>query len=105
MRRLATAVVAATLWAGIAAAEQPLPNPTILLIHPYAAGGPADLLARPIAERMSAVLGAPVVVESRPGAGTAIAAALVARADADGYTIFIGRSQPQKPASSHGQNT
>ena len=92
MRRLATAVLAVTLWAGIAAAAQQFPNHTIVLVNPYAAGGPADLLARPIAERMSAVLGAPVVIESRPGAGTAIAAALVARADPDGYTIFIGGS-------------
>src|SRR5271154_5568021 len=90
MQRLATAIVVATLWGGVAASAQSFPNRPIVLINPYASGGPADLMARPIAQRMSAVLGTPVVVESRPGAGTAIGAALVARAEPDGYTLFLG---------------
>jgi tripartite-type tricarboxylate transporter receptor subunit TctC len=90
MQRLATAIVVATLWGGVAQGAQPFPSHAIVLINPYAAGGPADVMARPIAERMSAILGTPVVVESRPGAGTAIGAAVVARAEPDGYTLFIG---------------
>jgi tripartite-type tricarboxylate transporter receptor subunit TctC len=62
------------------------------LINPYAAGGPADLLARTVAEGMSETLGRPVVVENRPGAGTAIGARHVAQAKPDGYTLFIGGS-------------
>jgi tripartite-type tricarboxylate transporter receptor subunit TctC len=62
------------------------------LINPYAAGGPADLLARTVAEGMSETLGRPVVVENRPGAGTAIGARAAALANPDGYTLFLGGS-------------
>jgi tripartite-type tricarboxylate transporter receptor subunit TctC len=72
------------------AAAQTFPERTITLINPYAAGGPADLLARAVADGMSEVLGRSVVVESRPGAGTAIGARAVAQAKPDGYTLFIG---------------
>ena len=67
---LASVMVAAT-----AALAQAYPERPITLINPYAAGGPADVLARTVAEGMGSILGKPVVVESRPGAGTAIAAA------------------------------
>jgi tripartite-type tricarboxylate transporter receptor subunit TctC len=90
MLRLAVAVCA--LWLTAALGAPSFPNRSIILINPYAAGGPADLLARPIADGMSAVLGTPVVVESRPGAGTVIGAATVAHAAPDGYTLFIGGS-------------
>lgn len=83
------AVVAVGLLVGGAVNAQPFPSRPITLINPYAAGGPADLLARTIAEGMSATLGAPVIVESRPGAGTAIGATAVARAKPDGYTLLI----------------
>jgi tripartite-type tricarboxylate transporter receptor subunit TctC len=73
-------------------AAQTFPSRAITLINPYAAGGPADLLARTVAEGMSATLGQPVVVENKVGAGTAIAAAYVAHAKPDGYTLFIGGS-------------
>jgi tripartite-type tricarboxylate transporter receptor subunit TctC len=74
------------------AAAQSFPERPITLINPYAAGGPADLLARTVADGMSEVLGRPVVVENRPGAGTAIGARAVAQAKPDGYTLFIGGS-------------
>jgi tripartite-type tricarboxylate transporter receptor subunit TctC len=89
MRWAVAAAMLTCLSAGTADA-QPYPSRPITLINPYAAGGPADLLARTVAEGMSATLGAPVVVESRPGAGTAIGATAVARAKPDGYTLFIG---------------
>lgn len=73
-------------------AAQPYPTRTITLINPYAAGGPADLLARTVAEGMSAALGQSVIVENKVGAGTTIAAAYVAHAQPDGYTLFIGGS-------------
>jgi tripartite-type tricarboxylate transporter receptor subunit TctC len=73
-------------------AAQPYPTRTITLINPYAAGGPADLLARTVAEGMGAALGQSVIVENKVGAGTTIAAAYVAHAQPDGYTLFIGGS-------------
>jgi len=66
------------------------PDRPIILINPYAAGGPADLLARSIAEGIGSVLGGTVAVENRPGAGTAVGAAAATRAKPDGYTLFIG---------------
>ena len=92
MKRIA-AVIALVLVASSAdLAAQTFPSRTITLVNPYAAGGPADLLARTVAEGMSAAFGQPVIVENRVGAGTAIAAAYVARAQPDGYTLFIGGS-------------
>ena len=92
MKRLAFTILAAvSMFAGHAVAQS-FPERTITLINPYAAGGPADLLARTVAEGMSEALGKPVVVENRAGAGTAIGARAVATANPDGYTLFIGGS-------------
>ncbi len=65
-------------FTGRDAIAQSYPTRNITLINPYAAGGPADLLARMVAEGMSAALGQSVTVENKTGAGTAIAAAYVA---------------------------
>lgn len=96
MKRLAFAILATSMFAtsivvGTAAAQS-FPERPITLINPYAAGGPADLLARTVADGMSEVLGKPVMVENRAGAGTAIGARAVATANPDGYTLFIGGS-------------
>jgi tripartite-type tricarboxylate transporter receptor subunit TctC len=89
-------LVVAVLFAMAAPFEhafaQSFPERTVTLINPYAAGGPADLLARTVAEGMSETLGRPVVVENRPGAGTAIGARAAALANPDGYTLFLGGS-------------
>jgi tripartite-type tricarboxylate transporter receptor subunit TctC len=92
MKRIAA--LAALVWIALTGqlAAQNYPTRTITLVNPYAAGGPADLLARTVAEGMAAALGQPVVVENRVGAGTALAAAYVAHAQPDGYTLFIGGS-------------
>ncbi len=66
------------------------PTKTIQLVVGMAAGGPADLSTRIIAEGISKELGVPVVVENNPGAAASVAAALVARAKPDGYTISTG---------------
>ncbi|MBX9824067.1 MAG: tripartite tricarboxylate transporter substrate binding protein [Xanthobacteraceae bacterium] len=96
MRRPAFAILAASIFAislfAETAAAQSFPERPITLINPYAAGGPADLLARTVAEGMSETLGRPVVVENRAGAGTAIGARAVATANPDGYTLFLGGS-------------
>jgi tripartite-type tricarboxylate transporter receptor subunit TctC len=92
MYRLTVAVLAVvSAFAGQAAAQS-FPERPITLVNPYAAGGPADLLARTVADGMSETLGRPVVVENRPGAGTAIGARAVALAKPDGYTLFLGGS-------------
>lgn len=93
MKRLfvAIAALAAMSLAGGASAQN-FPERPITLVNPYSAGGPADLLARTIGGEASETLGQPIVVENKPGAGTAIAASFVARAKPDGYTLFIGGS-------------
>ena len=69
---------------------QAFPTRPITMIVPYAAGGSADVVARPVAAEMGKVLGENVVVELRPGAGGNIGAEYVARsARADGYTILL----------------
>ena len=65
------------------------PERAITLVHGFAAGGNADVTARVVAERLQALLGQSVVVEPKPGAGGRAAAAVIARAPADGYTLFM----------------
>lgn len=85
---LTLAFAGAPLFGGAAAADYP--DKAITFINPYAAGGPSDILVRIVAKEMSSVLGQPIVVQSRPGAGASIGAAQAARADADGYTALFG---------------
>ena len=65
------------------------PNRSIRIVVPFPAGGPSDVLARLIGQKISEDWGQPVVVENRPGANTVIGAQLVARAPADGYTLLM----------------
>ena len=64
------------------------PDRPVRIVVPFPAGGPTDILARVIAQRLSEVWSQAVVVENQPGANTAIAAARVARMPADGYTLL-----------------
>ncbi len=66
------------------------PQQPIRFIVPLSPGGVADIMARIVAERLQAKLGQPVVVENKPGAGTTLGMAFVAKAKADGYTIGLG---------------
>jgi tripartite-type tricarboxylate transporter receptor subunit TctC len=65
------------------------PRRTIKIVVPFPAGGPSDVLARLIGQKMTEDWGQPVVVENRPGANTVIGAQQVAKAPADGYTILM----------------
>ena len=71
------------------------PSKTIAILVPFPAGGSADLSARLLAEHLKTVLGQPVVVENKPGAGGNLAAAEAARAQGDGHTLFIGTNGTQ----------
>ena len=71
------------------ACAQDYPGKPVRVIHPYVAGGPAELISRTVIERMAKSFGQPLVVESRPGAAGSIGAELVARAAPDGYTLLI----------------
>ncbi len=75
------------LAAGGAFAESDWPSRTITIIHGFAAGGPSDVVARVVADGLSKSLGQSVIVEPRPGASGTSAAAQIARAAPDGYTL------------------
>lgn len=68
------------------------PSRALKLLVGYPPGGGADILARIFANKLSPLLGQPVVVENRPGAGSTIAAASLASAPPDGYTLFFAES-------------
>ena len=68
---------------------QQYPSKPVKLIHGFVPGGNVDITARVVGQPMSEILGQPFVVEGRPGAGGTVAAAAVARSDADGYTLFM----------------
>jgi tripartite-type tricarboxylate transporter receptor subunit TctC len=74
----------------VSANAQNYPTKPVRLIVPYPAGGATDFFARLVFPKMGEALGQQVVVENRPGAGTAIGASEVARSAPDGYTLLLG---------------
>lgn len=75
------------------------PNRYVRIIVPYAPGGSAEAQARTLAERLSDLWKQQVIVENKPGAGTTVGAAFVARAPADGYTLYLaGTSHTISPS-------
>ena len=87
LRRGATVLMLLTLAS--AAVAQPYPSRSIRMIVPAGPGGGVDTVARMVGQALSAVLGQPVVMDNRPGAGTMLASELTARAPADGYTLLM----------------
>ena len=91
----AVAVIGLPLAAGLTAdlaSAQTYPSRPIRMLVGFAPGGPADVMARLIGQRMYASLGQPIVVENRPGAGGTIAARAVADSEPDGYTLLLGNT-------------
>jgi tripartite-type tricarboxylate transporter receptor subunit TctC len=86
---LAFGFLAAVLTAALG---QSYPSRTVQIVVPFAPGGPTDIVARRIADRLQHNLGKPFVVDNRPGGATMIGAEAVMRAAADGYTILCGTS-------------
>jgi tripartite-type tricarboxylate transporter receptor subunit TctC len=83
------ACVLAVLGGGGASAQEAFPAKPLRLVVPYAAGGPADLLARIVGEKLGPRLGQPVVIENKPGSGGHIGGEQVAKGAADGYTLVL----------------
>ncbi|MGY2492871.1 Bug family tripartite tricarboxylate transporter substrate binding protein [Cupriavidus sp. CP313] len=93
-------VLALAAGATSAVAQGTYPNRPIKLIVPFPAGGGVDLIARTVAEKLSASLGQQVVVDNRPGASGNIGAVAVAKAAPDGYTLLLATTPMTINASS-----
>lgn len=96
MPSMISSLLAAAAALSIASVSAPAaaayPDRPITLVNPYAAGGPADVVARSLARALEKRLGQPVVVENKPGGGASIGTGFVARAKPDGYTLLLGTS-------------
>lgn len=92
LNRMATAVltlvVALTATTAVAQPTE-YPHRPIRIVVPFPAGGPTDILARVVGQKMADQMGQPILVDNRPGANTSIGASAVAKAPADGYTLLM----------------
>jgi tripartite-type tricarboxylate transporter receptor subunit TctC len=89
MRSLLRLACASILLMPAAAAAQEFPTKPIKLIVPFPAGGPNDIIARAVGQRMSEIAGQPVTIDNRGGGGGMLGTDAVAKAEPDGYTIAI----------------
>jgi tripartite-type tricarboxylate transporter receptor subunit TctC len=91
---LSLAASLATLVPAQSWAQAAWPNKAVRIVVPYAPGGANDILARVLAEKLTPVLGQPVLVENKPGAGAMVGSDFVAKAAPDGYTLLMAASGP-----------
>jgi len=91
LRRFALVTLATIgiAFTAVQASAQTYPNRPIRMIAPFPAGGLVDVLARAVGDELAKTLGQPIIVENKPGAGGNIGADLVAKAEADGYTLLM----------------
>src|SRR5262245_22020484 len=90
MTRTAAAVAALLICAAPAAFAADYPTRPITMVLGFAPGGPSDVVGRIIGRRLEQLLGQPIVIENRAGAGGNVAGEMVARAAPDGYTLLLG---------------
>jgi tripartite-type tricarboxylate transporter receptor subunit TctC len=93
MRRAALLVLLTVAFGAVGLGPSPaqtFPNRLIRIVVPFPAGGPTDLLARHVSQRLSSILGQGVIVENEAGAGGRTGTQAVARASPDGYTLLLG---------------
>lgn len=88
-RCIAYALAASLLGApGATVAQSAWPSKTVRIVVPVTTGGPSDLVARILADKLAPALGRPVIIDNRPGASQTVGAAAVAKSDPDGYTLL-----------------
>src|SRR5215213_4636012 len=92
------AIIAAAVAISTAQAQDAYPSRTVTIVVPFGPGSGTDVGARLLSQKLSDALGKPVVIENKPGANGSIAAAFVAKAKPDGYTLLMGTN------STHGAN-
>lgn len=80
------------IFSPFVAAADPWPSKPIHFVVGFTTGGPSDIIARGLAQKMSVFLGQSIVVDNKPGAGGNVAAEYVARSDPDGYTWLLGNN-------------
>ncbi len=93
-RTLLQATAGSALLPALAHAQDKYPHKPVIWVCPYAAGGNADSRSRQVAKAMSALLGQPIVVDNKAGAGGNIGTEAIARAKPDGYTLGMGNFAP-----------
>jgi len=89
MKRLLLALVALACCGAAPVVAQDYPSRPVKIVVPFAAGGPADVYARYIAQRLQESLGQPFVVDDRPGGGSVVGTDIVAKSAPDGYTLLL----------------
>src|SRR6185295_9463163 len=92
MLRRGFVVAAMAMSAAGSAAAQNWPEKPVHIVVAFTPGSATDVIARAVSNELSAKLGQPVIIENKPGAGGTIAAALVAKAAPDGYTLLVNSS-------------
>ena len=89
MKRLATLAVLILCFAATQGFPQgAYPSKPLKIVVPVTTGGPSDLVARILSDKLAAALGKPVIIENRPGASMVVGSAVVAKSEPDGYTLL-----------------